>query len=496
MMTLKPLIMLKNRHFICMMITTLCCFYTFSVAAQGRKPNIIIIYADDLGYGDLSCYGAKKISTPNIDALAKKGLRFTNAHATSSTCTPSRFSMLTGKYAWRQKGTGIADGDAPLIIGTKTLTLPGMLKNVGYKTAVVGKWHLGLGDKNGPDWNNELAPGPLEIGFDYSFIIPATADRVPCVFVENHRVVGADPNDPIKVNYHNKVGNDPTGYENPEMLKIKADAQHNNTIVDGISRIGFMKGGKNARWRDGDIAATLTNKAINFIDQHQKQPFFLYFATHDIHVPRSPNAKFIGKSTMGLRGDAILQLDFTIGELVAHLKAKGLLENTMIVFSSDNGPALADGYEDEAVSKAIGHSAAGPFRGGKYSVYEGGTRVPFIVHWPGYVKTGLSSSLISQLDLFASFARLSDQKLRKQDAPDSFNLLSVLTGKAHSGRESLVEHAMNNSLSLIYKNWKYIEEGKQLYNLKNDPSESKNLNTAQPEILKELALKLEEIKQQ
>ncbi|MDQ0964876.1 arylsulfatase A-like enzyme [Flavobacterium sp. W4I14] len=486
--------MLKSNYIQRIMLIGICMMAILCASAQQRKPNIIIIYADDLGYGDLSCYGADKINTPNIDALAEKGLRFTNAHASSSTCTPSRFSMLTGKYAWRQKGTGIADGDAPLIIPKEILTLPAMLKNAGYRTAVVGKWHLGLGGKSGPDWNSELKPGPLEIGFDYSFIIPATADRVPCVFVENHRVVGWHVQDPIEVNYHHKIGNDPTGYENPEKVKIKADDQHNKTIIDSISRIGYMSGGKKARWLDGDIAQTLENKAMNFIDLNSNRPFFLYLATHDIHVPRSPNSRFLGKSKMGLRGDAILQLDWIVGELIAHLKAKGLFENTMIIFSSDNGPVLADGYQDEAVLKSVGHHPAGQFRGGKYSPFEGGTRIPFIVHWQGHVRPDSSSLLISQVDLFASLAKLTGQKLGKGDAQDSYNLLGTLLGNARLQRKDLVEHAMNNSLSLIYKNWKYVEDGKELYDLSTDPSESKNLATAQPEMQLKMVARLEKIK--
>ncbi|MGV3538477.1 MAG: sulfatase-like hydrolase/transferase, partial [Rufibacter sp.] len=175
-------------------------------AAQARqKPNIIIIYADDLGYGDLGCYGATQVKTPNIDKLASQGLRFTQAYATSATCTPSRFSMLTGKYAWRKQGTGIAPGDAALIIPTDMMTMPGMLQKAGYETAVVGKWHLGLGPQGGPDWNADIKPGPLEIGFDYCFMMPATGDRVPCVYLENHRIVDLDPADPIQVNYKEKV---------------------------------------------------------------------------------------------------------------------------------------------------------------------------------------------------------------------------------------------------------------------------------------------------
>jgi arylsulfatase A-like enzyme len=260
------------------------------------KPNIIVIYADDLGYGDVSCYGATRLKTPNIDRLASKGLRFTNAHCTSATSTPSRYSLLTGEYAWRRPGTGILPGDASAIILPDRYTMPSVLKSAGYTTAAVGKWHLGLGPKGGPDWNGTIKPGPEDIGFDYSFIIPATGDRVPCVFVENGHVAGLDPSDPIKVDYNQKIGDWPTGRENPELLKMHPSHGHDMTIVNGSSRIGFMTGGRSALWTDEDIADTITEKAVRFIERNKDRPFFLYFATHDIHVPRVPHPRFAGKS--------------------------------------------------------------------------------------------------------------------------------------------------------------------------------------------------------
>jgi len=259
--------------------------YVLLAAAQ-QKPNIIFIYADDLGYGDLSCYAATKIKTPHIDALAKKGLRFTNAHTSSATCTPSRYSLLTGQYAWRIKGTGIAPGNAALIIPTDQPTLAGMLQKAGYQTAAIGKWHLGLGTAGGPDWNHEIKPGPGELGFNYSYIIPATGDRVPCVFVENHHVVNLDPSDTIIVSYKEAIANEPTGKLNPELLSLHPSHGHDQAIVNGISRIGYMSGGKAALWQDSSIADILTRKAIGFIEKNKAQPFFIYFATHDIHVPK------------------------------------------------------------------------------------------------------------------------------------------------------------------------------------------------------------------
>ena len=268
---------------------------------KGTKPNIIVIYIDDLGYGDLSCYGATKVSTPNVDRLAKEGMRFTDAHAAAATSTPSRYSLLTGSYAFRARA-GIQEGNAPMLIAESTPTLPGMLQKKGYKTAVIGKWHLGLGDGE-VNWNGKIAPGPLERGFDYSYLIPATGDRVPSVLVENHHVVGLDPEDPLYVDYTKKIGNDPTGTENPELLRYKADLQHAKTIVNGVSRIGWMSGGHAARWHDETVPYQLLNKTREFIRDNKEKPFFIYFSLHDVHVPRLPDYRFQGATELGVYGD-------------------------------------------------------------------------------------------------------------------------------------------------------------------------------------------------
>lgn len=483
--------------------------------AQNKKPNIILIYTDDLGYGDVSCYGTSAIATPNIDALAKNGTRFTNAHATSATCTPSRFSLLTGKYAWRKEGTGIAPGDASLLIPTTITTLPGMLQKAGYKTGVIGKWHLGLGGEKGPDWNGDIKPGPLEIGFDYSFLIPATGDRVPCVFVENRNVVGLDKNDPIIVDYKKPVDSTATsGKKNPELLKMHPSHGHNESIVNGVSRIGYMKGGTAALWRDEDFAQIFLKKAENFISANKSNPFFLYFSTHDIHVPRLPNEQFADKSGFGPRGDVLLQLDWTVGELYNFLAKNNLLENTLIIFTSDNGHVIDDGYKDEAVEKLGNHKPGGIYRGGKYSAFEAGTRVPFIVSWKGKVKPGTTNhALFSQIDLYASLAKLAGVKVEEGQAPDSKNYLPSLLNQTNTSREFLVEQSINSTLSLLVGNWKYIEPSKgpkinkdtntelgnspepQLYNLTEDPGETKNLAAVYPEKVKEMQALLMKIKQ-
>ncbi len=491
---------------------------TGMLSAQGTvksKPNIILIYTDDLGYGDVSSYGTSAIPTPNIDRLAKKGVRFTNAHATSATCTPSRFSLLTGKYAWRKEGTGIAPGDASLIIPVATKTLPGTLQQAGYHTAVIGKWHLGLGDTKGVDWNGKVTPGPLEIGFNYSFLIPATGDRVPCVFVENHEVVNLDKNDPIKVSYVGPVDpNAPTGKKNPELLKLHPSHGHDMTIINGISRIGYMSGGNAALWKDEDFADILVKKANAYITQQKKGPFFLYFSTHDIHVPRIAHPRFAGKSGFGPRGDVLLQLDWTVGEIEKILQENGLLENTMIIFTSDNGQVIDDGYKDEAVEKLGNHKPGGIYRGGKYSAFEAGTRVPFIVSWDGVMEAGkVNDAMFSQIDLYASLASLAGVAIESGQAPDSKDNLPVLLNKSNESRTFLIEQSLNSTLSLLIGNWKYIEPSKgpainkdtntelgnsprpQLYDLSKDPGETKNLVEQYPGKVSEMKLILDLLKQ-
>ncbi len=477
-----------------------------------QHPNIILIYTDDLGYGDVSCYGATRVKTPHIDQLAKEGLKFTEAYATAATCTPSRYALLTGEYPWRKDGIKIAPGDASLMINTDKTTIPSLLKKAGYISAVVGKWHLGLGNAK-PDWNKAIKPGPLEIGFDYSFLIPATGDRVPCVYVENHHISNLDPADPVRVSFDKKIGNEPTGRSHPEQLKMRADDQHSDTIINGISRIGYMTGGKKARWKDEDMADVLTEKSTEFIEKNKNNPFFLYFSLHDIHVPRVPHPRFAGKTPMGPRGDVIIQADWCVGEILKKLDDLELSENTIVIFSSDNGPVLDDGYSDQAVEKNGDHQMTGPLRGGKYSSFEGGTRIPFLVRWPQKIEPGISHAIFSQIDLLASFAALTGQSLQENESKDSINNLAALTGKGQSERIHLVQEAVGGNLSLRSRNWKYIVPSKgpkvdpvknietgnnlqdQLYDLSSDIGETHNLAKQYPHILTEMKSLLKEVKE-
>ncbi|WP_143873379.1 sulfatase-like hydrolase/transferase [Catenovulum sediminis] len=475
-----------------------------------EKPNIVIFYVDDLGYADLSSYGAIGVKTPNVDRLAENGVRFTDGHSSAATCTPSRYSLLTGEYAFRKKAQ-VLKGDAALLIDPAQPTLPSMLKKAGYTSAVVGKWHLGLGDGTKPiDWNSEIKPGPLEIGFDYSFLLPATGDRVPAVYMENHKVINLSANDPLYVDYTKKIGDRPTGYENPELRRQVADDQHNKTIINGISRIGWMQGGKSAEWKDEDFYTVFTDKANQFIEDNKNNPFFLFFSFHDIHVPRLPHERFIGKSEMGLRGDAIVQMDYITGQVINKLEQAGILDNTLVIFTSDNGPVLNDGYEDQAVELLGQHQPGGVYRGGKYSAYEAGTRVPTIVHYPNRVKPAVSNALMSQVDIYASVANLLGIELAENEAIDSQNHIAAWLDGSVSGREELIEEAF--TLSLRQGDWKYIspstnkdgwirdkgiESGlinvPQLYDLSKDPSERHNIAALHPQRVKQMQQRIEQL---
>lgn len=499
--------MVKYRILVLFTIFKLAYFSTYcqeksqGILTDQENPNIIVIYMDDLGYGDLSSYGATEISTPNMDKLANEGMKFTNAYATSATCTPSRYAILTGIYPWRNEDAKILPGTAPLLIGTDQMTVPKMLKTKNYNTGIVGKWHLGLGDGN-VDWNGHVSPGPNEVGFDYSYIMAATQDRVPTVYIKDGHVVGLEKDDPILVDYDNNFDGEPTGKNNPELLKMKWHHGHNNSIVNGIPRIGFMKGGENAKWVDEDMADEFLVKARDYIREkkNDENPFFLYYAMQQPHVPRTPHPRFEGKSGMGPRGDVILEADWCIGELMKTLEEEDILENTLIIFTSDNGPVLNDGYYDDAVEKLGNHTPWGPFRGGKYSLFEAGTRVPFTTYWKGTIEPGVSEALVSQLDLLNSFASLVGSDI---STPDSQNMLEVLLGRSSNGRNHLILEAtsrtalrsgdyifippyngpeVNKSVNIELGNSKEY----QVYNIKEDKGQLHNLSSKEPDLLEKL----------
>ena len=481
---------------------------SFEKETKSRLPNIVLFYVDDLGYSDLSSYGAKGVFTPNVDALVKEGLKFTDAHSSAATCTPSRYSLLTGEYAFRNRAA-ILPGDAPLLIDTTKMTLPKVLEKAGYTSAVIGKWHLGLG-RGSVDWNTNVSPGPLEIGFDYSFLLPATGDRVPTIYLENHHVVNLLQEDPLSVSYKKDLGQEKA---TPANARFVSDKQHSQTLVNGVGRMGAMVGGQNAYWVDEDFPFVFTEKAISFIEENQSSPFFLYFSFHDIHVPRLPNKQFEGKSEMGPRGDAIVQMDWMTGQIVNKLRSLDLEENTLILFTSDNGPVLDDGYKDFAIEMLGNHNPSGPYRGGKYSAFEAGTRVPTIVYWPGKVNAGTSDALISQVDFLASLASLVDIELASGAAVDSQNLLDVLLGESRKGREFMLEESF--TLSLRKNNWKYIQavssnkkfpkwlvnkdvetgflHEPQLFDLEMDINERVNVAADYPQLVNEMENKLEMI---
>lgn len=475
-----------------------------SAQAQDR-PNVVIIYGDDVGWGDLGCYGAEKIPTPHLDKLASQGLRFTDGHCSAATCTPSRFSMLTGIHGFRHNVRILAP-NAPMTIKPGSLTLPALFKKAGYHTAVIGKWHLGLGDgKSEVDWNGEVKPGPLEIGFDYSFLLPSTNDRVPCVYLENYKVVNLDPKDPLYVGSKPEGFNGttyPDGRKNRDAMTYYPSSHgHNHSVINGIGRIGTMWGGKSALWDDETMADEFTKRSRDYITSRKgsNKPFFLFWSAADIHVPRTPHPRFRDKSGLSYRGDAMVQLDWCVGEIMASLEKNGFADNTLLIFTSDNGPVYDDGYEDGTTVKTStkevdrGHDGSGPYRGGKYQIYEGGHRVPLIVSWPGKVTPGASVATVNQIDFLASFAAMLNIKLKDDEAIDSRNYLDALLGKDAQGCDILISEA--RGLAIRQGNWKFIAATKgkeELYNLKEDVGESRNLARQYPDKVETLRSLLEQ----
>ncbi len=475
---------------------------------QQRLPNIVIILADDLGYGDLGCYGATKVKTPNIDRLAREGMLFTDAHSPASVCTPSRYNLMTGRYCWRTwAGHGTVWANDPLLIEEGRTTLASLLKDAGYQTGCVGKWHLGFGkpgapgwdDLLGPDFNRELRPGPLDVGFESFFGMPAVGQH-PNIFIENRHVIGLEPGDPIR------FINDPRPeYQVPYR-------QRPRTSPTNLQ----MASGKSAEYAFEDAAVTLTNRAVAFLEEHREKPFFLYLAHRNIHSPIRPNRRFQGTSEIGPYGDFIHELDWSVGEVLAALDRLNLAKKTLVIFSSDNGGVDSSGKRVDHPD-IRGHRMNGPLRGKKTEVYEGGHRVPFLVRWPERVQPAAKSGqLLALTDLLATFADLTNQRLPREAAEDSFSFLSVLCGTedAASLRTNLVNDSMMGLYAIREGRWKlilghgggghYPKEAEvptasdsdvpgQLYDLEDDLGEAHNLYSKHPQVVEHLTNLLRKI---
>jgi len=489
-------------------------FFTgFTTAQNSQRPNLVIIYGDDVGYGDVGAYGSKMIPTPNIDKFASEGIRFTDGHCSAATCTPSRYSLMTGVHGFRD-GINILPPNAPLTISTEVLTLPKLFKKAGYSTAVIGKWHLGIGEKDKlTDWNGIVKPGPLEVGFDSSFLLPSTNDRVPCVYLDGHKVLGLDPNDPIYVSrklsdVQNKNNTSyPDGItDRAAMTYYQSTMGHDNSIINGIGRIGYMSGGKSALWNDETITDEFVKRTKKYIIDNKDKPFFLYYAAQDIHVPRTPHPRFKGATKLGYRGDAMVQFDWATGEILKAIEEAGIADDTIVIFSSDNGPTYDDGYDDGTTiyrsngENDRGHDASGIYRSGKFRIYEGGTRIPLIIRWPKRIKPMVSNAMVSQIDFLASFAAFLQQEIPAGEARDSRNTLAAFMGEDLIGLPFMIEETRTRR-ALRSGDWKYIigpkkkqkDTGPELYNLATDPGEQNNLVHLKKEVAEKMDKQLKDV---
>lgn len=479
-----------------------------------QTPNVIIINVDDLGYGDAGCYGATHVKTPNIDRLAREGRMFMDAHAASAVCSPSRYALITGQYPSRKEYWAPVFLRQPLMVDTAQLTIADVMKDAGYTTAIVGKWHLGFGHERPVNWNKELKPGPLELGFDYYFGVPVLNSHPPFFYVENHKVVGWTEEDTLV--YGKRANTE----EFPEKMDLDA-------IGGADSAHGLYK--------DRMVGTTMKDKAVQWIRQNKEKPFFLYYATTNIHHPFTPAERFVGTSSAGRYGDFIHELDWLVGEVLNTLDEEGLKENTLVIFTSDNGGMLNQGGQD---ALRAGHKANGKLLGFKFDAWEGGHRVPFIARWPGKIPEGSrSDELISNVDLLATMAALVGRELKQGEGPDSYNVLPALTGSPEKPiRDVLViSPVRKDNLAIRKGKWMYIsaqnaggfsatkvgdhglggaaampftkqensdvENGKikegaapaQLYDLEADPYEKKNVYYDHPEIAAEMKSTLDSI---
>jgi len=473
-----------------------------------------------LGYGDLGCYGATKVRTPHIDRIAQEGRRFTDFHAASAVCSPSRYALVTGRYPSRADLWDPIFLRTPLVIDTTQITIADVMSDAGYATAVIGKWHLGFGTESPIDWNKELKPGPLELGFDYYFGVPILNSHPPFVYVENHHIVGLVPEDPMVYGEHAETR------WFPEKMDMQA-----------------IGGGRaaHARYDDRMVGTTLKDTAVAWISAHKGEPFFLYFAPTNIHHPFTPAPQFIGTSEAGRYGDFIHELDWMVGEMMSLLDREGLADNTLLIVTSDNGGMLNQGGQD---AFKAGHHQNGDLFGFKFDAWEGGHRVPFIARWPGKIEAGsVSDELVSNVDMLATLAALVNRPLADGEGPDSYNALPALIGTpAEPIRDFLViSPSKKTHLAIRKGEWMYIsaqggggftgtkigehtlggpaatllthqvnsdiEDGAikadappaQLYNLRADPGQSTNVYDEQPQLVAELEALLDEaieVKQQ
>ncbi len=462
---------------------------SFGPASIAQQPrNIVLILADDLGYGDLSAYGATAYETPNIDRLAQEGRLFTDAHSPHPVCTPTRYGLMTGRYSWRTwAGTANVWSDDPLLIDDGQYTLPMLLKASGYRTAIVGKWHLGYGrpgsenwTEEGVDYNRKIAPGPLETGFEYYFGIPHVGQQ-PHVLIENHRIVGLTKDSPLRLHRDDRW---------------RSRTSHLERF--GYPPRHYFTGGLGAIYDHRDLALRLTERAVDWIRNHASEPFFLYFAHRNTHGPIIPNERFRGRSGIGAYGDFVLELDWSVGQVLDTLDDLGLADETLVLFSSDNGAVLRD---------LPGHRVNGRLRGQKTEAYEGGHRVPLLARWPGHVAPGSrSDALVALTDMLATLADMFGTTLPSDAAPDSFSFLSAMTGadQRYPARSSLVHNGYHGGFAIREGDWKLLmfqggggrntgggswhpfESDRsvpygQLYNLKDDLGERRNLYAEEPE---------------
>lgn len=407
---------------------------TFAVHAT-EKPNVIIINVDDLGYGDIGVYGATQIRTPNIDKLAQEGMRFTDAHAASAVCSPSRYALITGEYPARHDFWLPVFAKTPLVLDPQKPTIANIMKDAGYATAIIGKWHLGFGNDEPVDWNKPLKPGPLEMGFDYYFGVPVLNSHPPFVYVENHHVLGLTPDDPLV--YGKKA------------VTREFDEKFDYSVIGG----GHAA---HALYEDRKVGTLLTEKAITWLEGHKAEPFFLYFATTNIHHPFTPAPQFIGTSSTGAYGDFVHELDWMIGQLMTAVEKAGLSENTLVFFISDNGAMFNRGGQ---TAWETGHKINGDLLGMKFGAWEGGHRVPFIAKWPGHIPAGtVTSELVSNVDFLATLAEITGQDLQTNAAQDSVSFLTVLKqqNKTPVRDHLIISPASRKHLAIRKGRWMYI----------------------------------------